>query len=412
MYRLRPVLFFAAFLCVQGEDIPREQLILARVQAHMSDLLKRLPNYTCLQTIERTERSQNGKTKLIDVIRMEVALVDGKELFAWPGSKKFDDTSISDMVKGGAIGNGNFALHAKAVFQSRSPRFQFAGEHVREGGRNAYKWDFVVPENLSGYQIGNFVDHAITGYHGSFWADTTTLDVMRLEVYADDIPQLLKIETAADAVDYQSVKLGQEEFLLPARSELTLTNAGGLQHRNRTTFSGCRQYTGESKISFDDAIGGEQTREPDRTMQLPARLRLEVALDTPIEEEHSAIGDHVLAILKRPVKLGSGLVAPKGALVHGRVTHLRQQQNRLAGWAVGLTFFEMEWQNTRAELRAKLLDTPALSMRAAVSSQYRVAVDDAARENGIFFVPGARLRVPRGLLMYWETEPLEAEDKQ
>ena len=37
---------------------------------------------------------------------------------------------------------------------------------------------------------------------------------------------------------------------------------------------------------------------------------------------------------------------------------------------------------------------------------------DVARENGIFFVPGSRLRVPRGLLMYWETEPLEAEDKQ
>jgi hypothetical protein len=377
----------------------------------MSDLLKRLPNYTCLQTIERTERGQNGKTRLIDVIRMEVALVDGRELFAWPGSKKFDDTSIADMVKGGAIGNGNFALHAKAVFQSTSPRFEFAGEQVGGGGRTTYKWNFVVPQNLSGYQIGNFVDHAIAGYHGSFWADTTTLDVTRLEVHADDIPPRLQIDTASDSVDYVRVKLGSEDFLLPSRSELTLTNAGGAQHRNRTTFSGCRQYTGESTISFEDAPRDEKAHEQERTLQVPPRLTLQVTLDTLLAQESSAIGDPVTAILKKPVKLGSGLVAPKGALLHGRVTQLRKQQSQTAGWVVGLTFFEMEWKGVRAQMQAHLVDTPNLTMRTTVSSQYRAIVRDVARENGIFFVSGARLEVPRGLLMYWETEPLEAEDK-
>ena len=51
------------------------------------------------------------------------------------GSKKFEDTNIADMVKGGAIGNGNFAMHAKAVFQSRTPRFQFAGSRIGTDGR-------------------------------------------------------------------------------------------------------------------------------------------------------------------------------------------------------------------------------------------------------------------------------------
>jgi hypothetical protein len=233
-----------------------------------------------------------------------------------------------------------------------------------------------------------------------------------LEVYADDIPPLLKINAAADAVDYQNVKLGQENFLLPSRSELTLINAGGTQHRNRTTFSGCRQYMGESTISFDDVPQHERAREPERTLQLPPRLTLEVMLDTPLADESSAIGDPVTAILKKPVKLGSGLVAPKGAVLHGRITDLRKSQTQMAGWAVGLTFFEMGWQNTHAQLRARLLETPTLSMRASISSQYRAALREIARQNGIFFVPGVRLKVPRGFLMYWETEPLEAEDKQ
>jgi hypothetical protein len=315
------------------------------------------------------------------------------------------------MVKGGAIGNGNFALHAKAVFQSSSPRFQFAGEQLRDG-RKTYRWDFVVPQNLSGYEIGNFVDSAIAGYHGSFWANTATLDVVRLEVSADDIPPRLRIDAASDAVDYQSVKLGSEDFLLPARSELLLTNIGGLQHRNRTTFSGCRQYTGESTISFDDAPAEGKAEQPERELQIPPRVALLVALDTPLEEESSAIGDRVTAILKKSVKLGSGLVAPKGALVRGRVTELHRQQNQLAGWVVGLTFFEMEWPGTRAQMRTRLVDTPALTLRSNLSSQYRALVRDVARDNGILFVPGAHLKVPRGLLMYWETEPLEAEDKQ
>jgi hypothetical protein len=412
MYRLRLLISLAALVFIHGDEIPREQLLLARIRAHMSSLLSRLPNYTCLQTIERTERTQKGKTRLIDVIRLEVALVDGKELFAWPGSKKFEDTNIADMVKGGAIGNGNFAMHAKAVFQSRTPRFQFAGSRIGTDGREEYKWDFVVPENLSGYQVGNFIEHAIIGYHGSFWADPTTLDVTRLEVYADNIPRNLKIDSVSDAVDYQSVKLGDEAFLLPARSELSLTGTGGVQHRNRTSFSSCRQYTGESTISFEDSPGGEAAREPERSLVLPLHLRLEVALDTPLDEENAAIGDPVIALLKRPVKLGSGLTAPKGARLHGRVTHLRKQQTQTPGWAVGLTFFELEWLNTHAELRAKLVDTPSLAMRAALSSTYRRALSEMAHENGVFFVPGSPLRVPRGFLIYLETEPLETEDKQ
>jgi hypothetical protein len=412
MYRLRLLISLAALVFIHGEEIPREQLLLARVRTHMASLLSRLPNYTCLQTIERTERTQKGKTRLIDVIRLEVALVDGKELFAWPGSKKFDDTSITDMVKGGAIGNGNFAMHAKAVFQSRAPRFQFAGSSIGADGKEKYKWDFFVPQNLSGYQIGNFIEHATIGYHGSFWADPTTLDVTRLEVYADDIPRNLKIGSASDAVDYQSVKLGEEAFLLPARSELSLSDIGGVQHRNRTNFSSCRQYTGESTISFDDLPRAEAVREPERSLVVPLHLRLEVALETPLDDESSAIGDPVIALLKRPVKLGSGLTAPKGARLHGRVTHLRKQQTQTPGWVVGLTFFELEWLNTRAELRAKLLDTPSLAMRAALSSTYRKALSEMAHDNGVFFVPGSPLRVPRGFLIYLETEPLEAEDKQ
>jgi hypothetical protein len=409
---------YVAFACAAGvahtEDIPKDVLKLARARAHMSGLLQRLPNYTCLQNIERTRRGPSGRMQLVDMVRMEVALVNGNELFAWPGSKKFQDTKLIDMVKGGAIGNGSFALHAKSVFQSNSPRFTFVGERIREDGRRTLRWDYVVPQFLSGYLLRSGGQEAIVGFHGSVWVDGSTLDAVRLEVHADDIPAHLKIHAASDAMDYQRVKLGEEEFLLPAKSELTVVGMDAHESVNRTTFTGCRQYTGESVISFDDLTpdATEAAGAPERTLHLPAGVNLQVALETPVEQNRSAVGDPITAILKKEVKLGSGLVAPKGAFLHGRVTHMRRQDGQAAGWAVGFEFFELEWENTRARLRAELVATPSLETRTMGGFQVRTVIAEAAREAGTFFVPGQRLSVGRGFPMHWRTQPPDAEDKQ
>ena len=34
----------------------------------------------------------------------------------------------------------------------------------------------------------------MVGYHGTFWVDPSSMDLIRLEVYADDIPRNLEIE--------------------------------------------------------------------------------------------------------------------------------------------------------------------------------------------------------------------------
>jgi hypothetical protein len=396
-----------------AEETPRDVLQLARVRAHMSDVLTRLPNYTCLQSIERSRRSASGRTQLIDLVRLEVALVNGNELYAWPGSKKFQDTKIIDMVKGGAIGSGNFALHAKAVFQSSSPRFIYVGERILEDGRKTLRWNYVVPLPLSGFTLRVLPHEETVGYYGSFWADASSLDVVRLEVRADDIPRQLRIETTADAMEYKRVTIGEEDFLLPAHSELRMTGLDGVENINRTTFSGCKQFAGESTISFDDpAESTADAPETERVLEMPPGLPLHVSLDTPITEGASAVGDPVTAILKKAVKLGSGLVAPKGAFLHGRIVTLRRQDVRPTGWVVAFHFSELEWENTRASLNAQLVTVPGLQQEASGSTLLRSVIAQAAGESGTFFVPGSRLSVRRGFPMHWETRPLEAEDKR
>jgi hypothetical protein len=112
------------------------------------------------------------------------------------------------------------------------------------------------------------------------------------------------------------------------------------------------------------------------------------------------------------VKLGSGLIAPKGAFLHGRVIAMRRQDVQQPGWVVGFAFFELEWGNTRANLRAELTSVPTVQFSSTASTLVRVAVAQAAREMGSFFVSGHRLSVRRGFPMEWRTLPVESEDKR
>src|SRR5580698_8518411 len=103
--------------------------LLDRVRRHMLDTLAQQPNYTCLETVQRSNRAGKEKEfRLLDTVRLEVALVNGKEMFAWPGSKQFEDADMRAFVPTGMFGNGDFGLYAKAVFGGQSTEFAYKGE--------------------------------------------------------------------------------------------------------------------------------------------------------------------------------------------------------------------------------------------------------------------------------------------
>src|SRR5262245_31211795 len=78
-------------------ELSPETLLLARIKVRAAENLTHLPNYTCLETVERSSRRASGKFQLVDVLRVEVAFAGNKEMFAWPGSLKFDDRDLTDM---------------------------------------------------------------------------------------------------------------------------------------------------------------------------------------------------------------------------------------------------------------------------------------------------------------------------
>ena len=198
---------------------PEDATLLQRIRAHMMEVLASQPNYTCLETVERTRRKgAAGKFESQDTLRVEVALVNGKEMFAWPGSKQFEDNDIRQFVPSGMFGTGDFALHAKIVFGTNLPTFEPRGESPPED-RATVRFDFQVQRVRSGFRVRIGEVMLPVGYHGSFYADPLSLDVRRLEIVADDIPAALKLSQISDTMEYAPVPIGNGDFLLPAASD-------------------------------------------------------------------------------------------------------------------------------------------------------------------------------------------------
>jgi hypothetical protein len=165
-------------------------------------------------------------------------------------------------------------------------------------------------------------------YHGSFWADPETLDLVRLEITADDIPDELGLSYTRDSMDYARVKIGSSDFLLPTMAELTMAAETGLEHRNRTEFHHCRQYSGESTMSFLDPEELEPAPAPPPVVveaALPSDFQADIALQTPITFS-SAVGDVVTAQLVHKIALGRKIAFPKGAIVTGHISQLHRDE--------------------------------------------------------------------------------------
>ncbi len=233
--------------------LPPDAELLARIRARAADNLTRLPNYTCLQTIERSVRgTQSRSFDLEDRVRLEVAYIGRRELFAWPGAGEFQEQAVTQMVEAGVRSTGSFAMHAYNVFLTNSPAFTYAGEQSLLG-LQTIRYDYRVPRSAGAYEIRVPPEAAKVGFSGSFWVDAETLDLVRLTVAADDVPPELGIKEAIDTVDYSRARIGDASFLLPAASEVSLTDSSDVTHRNRTRFTGCRQYAARSVLSFGEA---------------------------------------------------------------------------------------------------------------------------------------------------------------
>jgi len=360
---------------------------LPRIREKMTEVLLGQPNYTCTETVERTRQVAGSRSRVEDTLRLEVALVEGREMFAWPGSKQFEDRELGDLVATGMFGNGNFGIYARILFLSDVAAFEDRGQ-TELGGRPAVRYDFRVSRLTSGHRLRVNDREAVVGFHGSFYADPMTLDVRRVEVVSEDIPAELNLLESETTVDYGRVLIGDEEFLLPVDSELMMAMPE-VVNRNWVRFSSCRRFAGESTLSFDDPVLTEAAAPAaPAEVTIPAGLTLQLEM-SDLDLMQAAVGDPVQAILRADLKIRRQLLAPKGSVARGRIVQLDRYSNY---FALKVDFQDLDWPGGHARLKLSF-DGTAFVTRLITRAQPGGEII-ISRQAG----PGLR-----GILMFWRT---------
>ena len=401
---------FVALLCQAQQELPPDLALLVKIKLKDSQNLKQLPNYTCTETIERwVRRSGEGKAALIDTVHLEVAYVEGRELFGIAGAAKIDQSEIKKLVRG-TISEGAFATKVNEILLGPAATFHYEGSAELDG-KPSESYSFQVARLVSGYRMTTHSGSAALGYRGRFWVDAKSLDLIRLELTADDIPPALQLSAASEWIEYRPATIGNGTFLLPQSSELSLVDAAGAEAKNRTSYRACHQFVAESVLSFTEipaepAPAADGSRplayargyEESAATNLPDDFTVDISLETPIDSDSASAGDPILASLRQSIKVEKTTVVPKGAKLSGQIKRL---DNQGGSYSVDLTFSFVDFKDGHADLSQRtnevfMMVTTRVTQMSSVASVQAQPTEQVIETPGPLVFKTKHLKLGRG----------------
>jgi hypothetical protein len=292
------------------------------------------------------------------------------------------------------------------------------------GGRTALKYDFRLPRFVNKFEITLGGVSGVVGEEGSFWVDPRTLDFIRLESRAIEIPANLPVEETGTGVRYARMRISERDVLVPQQAELHMVRTKGEETLNRTEFTHCRAFSAQSDVRFDPEpddpakapLLTAAPNDPDRAV--PSLLRITVQLTTPITPR-DAVGTPIEGRVIGDVRQKARIVIPDGSVVRGRIRRLeRDPANGSPAFLVALEFTDVEASGGTLPFYADLVRVdgnpgirPALSERVFVPCDAGEKCQSGDRTITLPGLPGVALlhvrgetvSVPSGLRMVWRT---------
>jgi hypothetical protein len=233
----------------RAQELPDWVLLLSRAKRQARANFSHYPNYACKETIDRYVKRAGETFRHIDTLELEVAVVGGHEFFARKGGR-FDLSKPDEISGPGMFGTGSFFTTAVNLFVHDAARpTGWSRESV--GGRPVLRFDWEIPQTLQPSTISNGAASASVGLKGSFWVDADSLDLLEVEDRAIDVPLELLMTDVENRTRYEREKIGELDVILPREAVMLVTHLRGEQSRNVSRFSACREFSSESKISFD-----------------------------------------------------------------------------------------------------------------------------------------------------------------
>jgi hypothetical protein len=423
------VFLWAARLAAAAEHDPVEvlKLVTRKVLAGTQDI----PNYTCVETVTRDyfrpaaatipracdvllEQRRHPSLDMVlrpvsrDRLRLDVTMSRRGEIFSWVGASRFDDAGIENVVRNGPISTGTFGGFLMAVFQNDARNWAFEKTTVVDG-RSLMEYSFQVLKGDSHYRVKLDNSWITTAFSGTFQVDPETDDLVRMTVETGELPIATGQCQSTTAMEFGMTPIGDAQFLLPTQTRQRFVNPTGEEAENVTGFTNCREYRGESTLTFFPgpeplAAGGTRSA-PAKPIVFPVGSRFAFELTAPIQGDTAAAGDTFAGKLVEPLRGPKyQMLAPKGTVVEGHlmrvqsfrkppdlVVVLRPEALEIKGARVPLMAVA-DWQRVLAERRTKGLK--------GIEILLPLQGEDNA---GAFRFLGEHVLVPKGFRSQWRT---------
>lgn len=424
---MRHVLSLLAIIGTAHGQAPRDpDAVLEQARARLQAMSRRMENYVCVETVNRSYYrrvapveppsgcAQTPSTvreprqlESTDRVRLEVTVAQGRELHSWPGATRFDTRDVDELIRDGPVATGSFGAYLTSVFDRPGVAFHYSGERPSEG-HTVLEYRYRVPVDASRFEVKVAGAWRPASFEGEFWVNPQSLDLERLTIRATEVPAEAAFCEAATTLDYQYVRIGDGNVLLPRQSQLEIVQKNGRETSNVTTFSSCREYHTESELVFDLPAdpAAAAPRAGRGRVALPIGLPLTLALEGSIDTETAAAGDPVAAKVVKPIRrTGSAEeLIPAGAVVRGRIRRVEYHLLPEPYYLVALAFNRVEMQGLVAPFMARSEANPDLAKELGANLMMR--------DTGIWFwgvgtflFPGAKPHfvVPAGFVSKWFT---------
>ncbi len=416
---------FALTFSAAAQDVAPDAL--ARIKIHMRNELSSLPNYTCLESITRFQSEVRRRLEPLDRAHVEIVYSGHQEWYGLPGARSLSAESPRQFVGGGMMGTGAFAITLGNIL-SGAATITFRGQELLDG-KIALKYDYLLRALVNRFRISLPGGSGIVGQQGSFWADPSSLDFVRLESNASEIPPTLPLTFASVNLNYARVRIGDRDVLAPQRADLHMAQSGGEEAFDRLEFTHCRVFLAQSSVSFEpEPQGPEKTPSAKAALpsapavddQIPEGLLITGQLTTPITEK-DAVGKPIEARVMRDVRAKGKVLIPSGSLVRGRIRRLEPDSGEgteTGALLLALEFTDVEAGGEQLPFYADLLRIdrtpgvrPAFFERVSVpcgeggGCRAGAATITLPQELGVasFSVSGKTLTAINGLRMVWRT---------
>jgi hypothetical protein len=410
--------------------------LLSRATEKVLSATRRLPKYTCLETINRTfynppretlrpraltegpqdacsvDRAGDLSLEAKDRLRVEVAEAGGREIQSWPGASRFDTRTIGQMIPFGPVSTGSFGVYLLDIFENPGAQIKFTGSKT-DGLRKVLEYSFRVRREASHCNVKGSTGWRVTGFSGSFEIYTATADLARLVIETDRLSPDTNMCYAKTTIDYHFMLIGGNEFLIPLRSELETPEPDGSQTDSVTEFSACREYTAESGIKFDERdppVSSIKTA-PQHVIVLPPGLSLSLALVGAIDLGTAAAGDRVIAKVVHAIHARGSkeVLVPAGAIARGRILEMRHEFST-SQFGISIRFSTLETNGAVSPISvrfAREVKSETRTPHGFVNRGTEFSLPaPASRERGSLFVfpakSGAHV-IPNGFQSKWTT---------